>query len=81
MVMKMTIVQREDAHLTLCSPSFGQSSGDMSNACTNDDNATFASTSAVSGMITTIRGAPSTPLNIRDAETKALRLTIWVCFA
>lgn len=53
----------------------------MSKACTNDDNATFALTSSVSGMITTIRGALSTPLNIRDAETKALRLTIWLCFA
>jgi len=77
----MIIAQREDAHLTLCSPSFGQSAGDMSKACTNDDNATFALTSSVSGMITTIRGALSTPLNIRDAETKALRLTIWLCFA
>ena len=32
-------------------------------------------------MTATIRGAPSAPLNIRVAETNALRFAIWVCFA
>lgn len=37
--------------------------------------------SSVSGMTATIRGAPSTPLKTRVADTKAFRFLICDCFA
>lgn len=37
--------------------------------------------SGVRGIIATIRGAPSTPLNTRVAETRALRFFVCACFA
>lgn len=79
--MEYKRVNGGDTYLILQSPASGQSSAEISKVCANEDTAIFALTSSLSGMTVTIRGAPSTPLNIRVAEMIAFRLTSCVCFA
>ena len=68
-------------YLTFQRPSSGQSSAVESNASASDETVTLGLTSSVKGITATIRGAPSTPLKIRVAETSAFRLINWACFA
>ena len=61
-------------HLNFQRPSSGQSSAVEPNDSANDATVIFGLTSSVKGITATIRGAPSTPLKIRVAETKEFRL-------
>jgi hypothetical protein len=65
--MEYKRVNGGDTYLILQSPASGQSSAEISKVCANEDTAIFALTSSLSGMTVTIRGAPSTPLNIQQS--------------
>ncbi len=71
---------KRDPHLIFQTPSSGQSSEGKSSTSAREFTAVLALTSNVSGITATIRGAPSTPLNTRVADTRALRFASWICF-
>jgi hypothetical protein len=62
-------------------PTSGQPSAGISRESASEATAPRASTSGVKGITATIRGAPSTPLNIRVAEIKDCRFFAWACLA
>ena len=62
-------------------PRSGQSSAGISRESASDATVLRASTSGVRGITATIRGAPSTPLNIRVAEIKDCLFFDWACLA
>jgi len=71
----------EQTHRIFHKPFSEHSSAEISKDSASDATAFWGLTSAVRGITATIRGAPSTPLNIRVAEINAFRLTVCACFA
>jgi hypothetical protein len=68
-------------HFNFHKPVSGQSSAGASRASARADTVLRAFTSSLSGITATMRGAPSTPLNIRVADTNACRFFVWPCLA
>ena len=74
-------IRVEISHVIFHTPSAGHSVESTSNASQNLFTMPLAVTSSVKGTTATIRGAPSTPLNMRVASTSAYRFASWICFA
>lgn len=77
----MSALENSNAHFIFHIPLSGQSSTDRSKDSARDTTVVRVLTSGVNGMTATIRGAPSTPLNMRVPAMRAFRFLTRVCFA
>lgn len=74
-------MQWTKSHFIFQSPVCGQSSADRSRDSASETIVARAFRSSERGMTAVMRGAPSTPLNIFVAETRAFLFCACTCFA